>query len=117
MCHLILPRIDKPHLDHTRVQDIISCHESAIRHRGATPEAPLAQARRPLKASGGGAAQQGPQAVDLDRPPARIAALSVQTPVSTVDGGDAAVPEVADQQVTGELAEAGRCDLQPLGDT
>jgi hypothetical protein len=24
MCHLILPRIDKPHLDHTRVQDITS---------------------------------------------------------------------------------------------
>jgi hypothetical protein len=42
--------------------------------------------------------------------------LAVHTPVSTVDGGDPAVPEVADQQVTGELAEAGRCDLQPLGD-
>ena len=63
MCHLILPRIDKPHLDHTRVQDIISCHESAIRHRGATPEAPLGHARRPLKD------RRGLGLDDVSRPP------------------------------------------------
>src|SRR5712664_1300457 len=76
--------------------------------------------RRP---AGGGAAAEGerPEAVDLDRPAVRgmertaVLELALAVEVRGVEGVDAAVAEVADEQVAAEEPEVGRGEGEPPG--